>query len=103
MYVFMYVCLFMYVCMNVCMYEGLSVCMHFFSLKMGPISCPEKSVNNHQHKLCYIPEQRRSQIQISYPVNFSLAVFEIIKQQDRQCANNVTLRRRRLIIITVDK
>ena len=81
------------------------VCMHCFSLKMGSISCPAKSVNNHQHKLCCIPEERMSQIQILCPVNFrtSLAVFEMIKQQDRQCPYNAILWRLRVIIIAVDK
>jgi len=100
----MYVCMYegMHACLNVCMY----VCMlAFFSLKMGSIRCPAKSVNNHQHKLCYIPEERMSQIQILCPVNFrtSLAVFEMIKQQDRHCPYSATLWRLRVIIIAADK
>jgi len=95
----------MCVCMNEWMYVCIYVRMHCFSLKMDPISCLEKSVNNHRHEMCYIPEERRSQIQISCPVNFrtSLAVFETVKQQDSQCAYDVTLRRRLIIIIAVDK
>ena len=32
-------------------------------LKMGPLGCPETSVNNYQPKLCNFPEERKLQLQ----------------------------------------
>ena len=65
---------------------------------------PEYSVNQ-QHTLCNMPEERGSQIQISCPDSFRtcLAVFEVIKQQVRQCTYKVTMRRVRVTIVAVEQ
>jgi hypothetical protein len=63
------------------MYVYIRMC---FSMKMGPIGCAETSVDSYQHMLCNIPEERRPQIHILYPIIFcvSLAVLEMIEQQE---------------------
>jgi len=37
---------------------------------MGPIACPEMSVNNYQHKMCNIPEERKPEEEKPYQLEF---------------------------------